>query len=152
MLGSAFADDFNNSQDSIYTDDVILEAAENFDNSGSIKNTKIEITGGRFINTGDINTEILDVYTINGGVSPKFDGVITATETLIYRGAGGNVYPNLNSITTTPLLQIIGMPRGQTGLTVTDNKYINGIDSFYIESNGGRTGIFIGKNVHTTIK
>ena len=152
LLGSAFADDFiNNSQDSIYTDNVILEAADNFDNSGSIKNTKIEITGGRFINTGDINTEILDVYTINGGESPKFDGVITATDTLIYRGAGGNVYPNLNSITTTPLLQIIGMPSGQTGLTVTDNKYINGIDSFYIESNGGRTGIFIDKNVHATI-
>lgn len=148
LLGSAFADDFNNSQDSIYTDDVILKVAEHFNNSGKIENTKIKVTGGRFINTGDINTEILDVYASNSG-SPIFEGNINASDSFTYRGTGANSYDvKLDAIVDTPVLKIIDEKAKETGLVVSKQESIENIDKFYIESNGGKTGLIINGNIN----
>ena len=148
LIGSAFANDFNNDQDSLYTNDIILEETENFNNSGKIENTKIEVTGGRFINRGNINTEILDVYASNNSGSPIFEGNINASDSFTYRGTGADSYDvKLDAIVDTPVLKIIDEKAKQTGLVVSKQESIENIDKFYIESNGGKTGLIINGDI-----
>ncbi len=148
LLGSAFASDFNNSQESLYTDDVILEETENFNNSGEIKNTNIKVTGGKFVNTGNIDTDILDVYASNSA-SPIFEGNINASKSFTYRGTGNDSYKvKLDATVDTPVLRIIDEKAKQTGLLVSKQATIDKVDNFYIESNGGKTGLIINGDIN----
>ena len=117
----------------------------------TIQNQWIEVTGGEFTNNGSIQTDELVIYTSKG--NPTF-GEITADE-VIFKGAASNSYGDgflLGSGFSTNRLKILDAKFTNkqatywTGLTIEDPTVLSGIEELYIESNGNRTGLRIGKS------
>ena len=151
LSGSAFADTINNPVDKTITSDINVESGESFSNAGTIQNNNITVDGSSFSNTGTIDTSILEIKTNNGG-SIILSGNISAKESITYRGRGDNNYTqNLNAVLNTPLLNIIGQNIEQTGLKVSSQESIQNVKDFYIESNGGKTGLIVNNNTQLDI-
>ena len=117
----------------------------------TIQNQQIEVTGGEFTNNGSIQTNELVIYTSKG--NPTF-GEITADK-VVFKGAASNSYGDgflLGSGFSTNRLEIrdAKFTNNQaaywTGLTIEDPTVLSGIEELYIESNGNRTGLRIGKS------
>lgn len=117
----------------------------------TIQNQRIEVTGGEFTNNGSIQTNELVIYTSKG--NPTF-GEITADK-VVFKGAASNSYGDgflLGSGFSTNRLEIrdAKFTNNQaaywTGLTIEDPTVLSGIEELYIESNGNRTGLRIGKS------
>ena len=154
LSGSSFAEPFSNPEgETIVQDNINVSSNEKFSNEGNLTSKEIIVNsddGGSFINTGDINTEVLDVYTRND--SPTFKGKITASKSFTYRETGNTVYGiNLDAVVDTPLLQIIDKGGHPIGLIVSEQSSIDNVDNFYIESNGGKTGLIVNNNTHLYI-
>ena len=117
----------------------------------TIQNQRIEVTGGEFTNNGSIQTKELVIYTSEG--NPTF-GEITADK-VVFKGASSNSYGDgflLGSGFSTDRLEILdakftnNQANYWTGLTIEDPTVLSGIEELYIESNGSRTGLRIGKS------
>lgn len=117
----------------------------------TIQNQWIEVTGGEFTNNGSIQTKELVIYTSEG--NPTF-GEITADK-VVFKGASSISYGDdflLGSGFSTDRLEILDakFTNNQadywTGLTIEDPTVLSGIEELYIESNGSRTGLRIGKS------
>lgn len=117
----------------------------------TIKNQRIEVTGGVFTNNGSIQTEELVIYTTSG--YPTF-GEISADK-VVFKGAKSHSYADefiLESGFSTDRLEIRDAKFTNkqadywTGLTIEDPTVLSGIEELYIESNGKRTGLRIGKS------
>lgn len=117
----------------------------------TIQNQRIEVTGGEFTNKGSIQTNVLVIYTSKG--NPTF-GEITADK-VVFKGAASNSYADgflLGSGFSTDRLEIRDAKFTNkqadywTGLTIEDPTVLSGIEELYIESNGKRTGLRIGKS------
>lgn len=134
-----------------YKEDIRIEDSESFRNAGTIQNNNIIVNGSSFSNTGTIDTSILDIKT-NNGVSITLSGNISAKESITYRGNNSNnFYQALNADLNTPLLKIIGPNKykdNQTGLKISNQKSIENVKDFYIESNGGKTGLVISGDIN----
>lgn len=118
----------------------------------TIQNQRIEVTGGEFTNNGSIQTNVLVIYTSRG--NPTF-GEITADKVVFKGAAASNSYADgflLGSGFSTDRLEIrdAKFTNNQadywTGLTIEDPTVLSGIEELYIESNGMRTGLRIGKS------
>ena len=154
LSGSSFAESFSNPEgETIIQDNINVSSNEKFSNEGNLSSKEIIVNSdedGSFINTGDINTEVLDVYVHNN--IPTFKGNITASKSFTYRGTGNTVYGvNLDAVVDTPLLQIIDKGGHPIGLIVSEQSSIDNVDNFYIESNGGKTGLIVNNNTHLYI-
>lgn len=117
----------------------------------TIQNQRIEVTGGEFTNNGSIQTKELVMYTTSG--NPTF-GEISADK-VVFKGAKSNSYADgfiLESGFSTDRLEILdakftnNQATHQTGLTIEDPRVLKSIGELYIESNGNRTGLRIGKS------
>lgn len=117
----------------------------------TIKNQRIEVTGGVFTNNGSIQTKELVIYTTSG--YPTF-GEISADK-VVFKGAKSHSYADefiLESGFSTDRLEILdakftdNQATYSTGLTIEDPTVLSGIEELYIESNGKRTGLRIGKS------
>lgn len=117
----------------------------------TIQNQRIEVTGGEFTNNGSIQTKELVIYTTSG--NPTF-GEISADK-VVFKGAKSNSYADgfiLESGFSTDRLEILdakftnNQATYWTGLTIEDPTVLSGIEELYIESNGNRTGLRIGKS------
>ena len=139
-----------------YSDSPYLNPINNADSlivgeRATIQNQRIEVTGGEFTNNGSILTEELVIYTSKG--NPTF-GEITA-DRVVFKGATTSSYGNgflLGSGFSTDRLEILdakftdNQATHQTGLTIEDPRVLKSIGELYIESNGNRTGLRIGKS------
>ena len=117
----------------------------------TIQNQRIEVTGGVFTNNGSIQTKELVIYTTSG--YPTF-GEISADK-VVFKGAKSHSYADefiLESGFSTDRLEILdakftdNQATHQTGLTIEDPRVLKSIGELYIESNGNRTGLRIGKS------
>lgn len=117
----------------------------------TIQNQRIEVTGGVFTNNGSIQTKVLVIYTTSG--YPTF-GEISADK-VVFKGAKSHSYADefiLESGFSTDRLEILdakftdNQATHQTGLTIEDPRVLKSIGELYIESNGNRTGLRIGKS------
>lgn len=117
----------------------------------TIQNERIEVTGGEVTNNGSIQTKELVIYTTSG--NPTF-GEISADK-VVFKGAKSNSYADgfiLESGFSTDRLEILDAKFTdseadyQTGLTIEDPTVLKSIGELYIESNGSRTGLRIGKS------
>lgn len=117
----------------------------------TIKNQRIKVTGGVFTNNGSIQTKELVIYTTSG--YPTF-GEISADK-VVFKGAKSHSYADefiLESGFSTDRLEILdakftdNQATYSTGLTIEDPTVLSGIEELYIESNGKRTGLRIGKS------
>ena len=117
----------------------------------TIQNQRIEVTGGVFTNNGSIQTKELVIYTTSG--YPTF-GEISADK-VVFKGAKSHSYADefiLESGFSTDRLEILdakftdNQATYSTGLTIEDPTVLSGIEELYIESNGKRTGLRIGKS------
>ena len=109
------------------------------------------MTGGVFTNNGSIQTKELVIYTTSG--YPTF-GEISADK-VVFKGAKSHSYADefiLESGFSTDRLEILdakftdNQATYSTGLTIEDPTVLSGIEELYIESNGKRTGLRIGKS------
>ena len=116
-----------------------------------IQNQWIKVTGGVFTNNGLIQTKELVIYTTRG--NPTF-GEITADK-VVFKGAASNSYADgflLGNGFSTDRLEILdakftnNQATHWTGLTIEDPTVLSSIEELYIESNGNRTGLRIGKS------
>lgn len=147
LTGSAFAltvDDLNSPYE---TDISAGSGGLTVTDAGKVINNSIYIGGPStslneiFKNDGQIITGVLDIFATQ---TPKFNGSITATEKFIYKGTGADSYDvALNSIVETPLLVIWDEKIKQTGLKVSKQETINGIQAIEVVSQGGKTGLIV---------
>lgn len=147
LTGSAFAltvDDLNSPYE---TDISAGSGGLTVTDAGKVINNSIYIGGPStslneiFKNDGQIITGVLDIFATQ---TPKFNGSITATEKFIYKGTGADSYDvALNSIVETPLLVIWDEKIKQTGLKVSKQETINGIQAIEVLSQGGKTGLIV---------
>lgn len=152
ITGSAYAESVNVSEGDVKNDKSTItvtavpaeDLTEEFNNAGTvIADKKITIDGGRFNNTGTIETGTLDIY---GADTDQFEikGSITASDKIIYRGINGNLYARqLSAKLNTPELQIIGTTH-QTGLQIFNSDTLANVEKIFIESNDPKTGLVIG--------
>lgn len=126
-----------------YRDDIIAsDETLGIDNQGTIENDQIVLKGGSFKNSGTIKTGTLDLFTSG---APVLDGVITADE-FIYRGLwkGESVQSRaVNAILTTNKLSIIGTKTARSGLEFYSSASLENVGEIYVESNGGKTGLYL---------
>lgn len=149
LTGVAFAEDIVVSEGETYENDIVAEdASMTLENNGSIVNEQITLKGGSFKNYGSIESQTIDILTINSG-SPIFEGSISAGESLTYRGAkDANFYTvQLNSKVDTPWLKIIGSTN-ETGLVISNSETVANVDNLWIETTSAKTGAVIdGENI-----
>lgn len=152
ITGSAYAKSVNVAQGGTKTDETVITVGndESFNNDGTVTaDESITIDGGRFYNTGTINTGILDIHESEHNTS-KIDGSITASDKIIYRGTDTALYTRgLSAKLDTPELQIIGT-KNQTGLQILNNEVLNNVDKIVIKSEGVKTGLVIGSVIGNT--
>lgn len=152
ITGSAYAESVNVVQGGTKTDETVITVGndESFNNAGTVTaDESITIDGGRFYNTGTINTGILDIYEVKHNTS-KIDGSITASDKIIYRGTDSDLYTRqLSAKLNTPELQIIGTTH-QTGLQILNNEVLNNVDKIVVKSEGVKTGLVIGSVIGNT--
>lgn len=137
--------------DSPYQNPINTADGLTVEEGATIQNQRIEVTGGEFTNNGSIQTKELVIYTSKG--NPTF-GEITADK-VVFKGATSNSYGDgflLGSGFSTDRLEILDAKFTNdqaaywTGLTIEDPTVLSGIEELYIESNGNRTGLRIGKS------
>lgn len=140
-----------NDSNSPFTEDIVVNSGELVvKEAGSVVNNSITVGNPDenskpiFKNLGTIITDSLDVYASNAGGSPSFEGSITASDKFIYRGTGADSYGvNLNSVVETPRLVIFDQKGTQTGLAVSKQETVSGIQQIDVISNGGKTGLVV---------
>lgn len=140
-----------NDPNSPFTEDIVVNSGELVvKEAGSVVNNSITVGNPDenskpiFKNQGTIITDSLDVYASNAGGSPLFEGSITASNKFIYRGTGVDSYEvNLNSVVETPRLVIFDQKGTQTGLAVSKQETVSGIQQIDVISNGGKTGLVV---------
>lgn len=153
ITGSAYAESVNVSEGDVKNDKSTItvtavpaeDLIEEFNNAGKvIADESIIIDGGRFNNTGTIETGTLDIYGAQNDNTPDSEiaGSITANK-IIYRGINGNFYTRrLSAKLDTPELQIIGT-KNETGLLVLNNEVLNNVGKIVVKSEGVKTGLVI---------
>lgn len=138
--------------DSPYQDPINTVDGLTVEEGAIIQNQWIEVTGGVFTNNGLIQTEELVIY-YSSNVNPTF-GEITADK-VVFKGAASNSYADgflLGNGFSTDRLEILdakftnNQATHWTGLTIEDPTVLSSIEELYIESNGNRTGLRIGKS------
>lgn len=140
-----------NDPNSPFTEDIVVNSGELVvKEAGSVVNNSITVGNPDenskpiFKNQGTIITDSLDVYASNAGGSPLFEGSIIASDKFIYRGTGVHSYEvNLNSVVETPRLVIFDQKGTQTGLAVSKQETVSGIQQIDVISNGGKTGLVV---------
>ena len=144
VSGSALAENIIVRTEDIKDNKAVISvgSGETFNNAGKVKaRESITVNGGFFINTGDVDTKVLD---IKGDTSDTnaIGGTIKATEKIVYRGIAGNLAARtLEAQLNTPLLHIIGTTN-QTGFEISDDQVLANVAKVIIESNNGvRTGL-----------
>ena len=137
--------------DSPYQDPINTADGLTVEEGATIQNQRIEVTGGKFTNDGLIQTDELVIFT--EGNSLTF-GDVTANK-VVFKGADTNSYGDnfiLERGFSTDRLEILDAKFTdseadyQTGLTIEDPTVLKSIGELYIESNGSRTGLRIGKS------
>lgn len=144
LTGAAFAEGIVVPEGEAFEEDIVAEdASTTLENRGSIVNEQITLKGGAFKNYGRIESQTIDILTINSG-SPIFEGSISAEKSLTYRGAkDANFYTvRLNSEVDTPLLRIIGSTN-ETGLVISNSETVANVDNLWIETTSAKTGAVI---------
>lgn len=144
LTGAAFAEGIVVPEGEAFEEDIVAEdASTTLENRGSIVNEQITLKGGAFKNYGRIESQTIDILTINSG-SPIFEGSISAEKSLTYRGAkDANFYTvRLNSEVDTPLLKIIGSTN-ETGLVISNSETVANVDNLWIETTSAKTGAVI---------
>ena len=138
-------------KDSPYQDPINTADGLTVEEGATIQNQRIEVTGGKFTNDGLIQTKELVIFT--EGNSLTF-GDVTANK-VVFKGADTNSYGDnfiLERGFSTDRLEILDAKFTdseadyQTGLTIEDPTVLKSIGELYIESNGSRTGLRIGKS------
>ena len=138
-------------KDSPYQDPINTADGLTVEEGATIQNQRIEVTGGKFTNDGLIQTKELVIFT--EGNSLTF-GDVTANK-IVFKGADTNSYGDnfiLERGFSTDRLEILDAKFTdseadyQTGLTIEDPTVLKSIGELYIESNGSRTGLRIGKS------
>lgn len=137
--------------DSPYQDPINTADGLTVEEGATIQNQRIEVTGGKFTNDGLIQTEELIIFTNANSLT---FGVVTA-DRVVFKGANANSYGDnfiLESGFSTDRLEILdakftnNQANYWTGLTIEDPTVLSSIEELYIESNGNRTGLRIGKS------
>lgn len=138
-------------KDSPYQDPINTADGLTVEEGATIQNQRIEVTGGKFTNDGLIQTKELVIFTEDNSLT--FGGV-TANK-VVFKGADTNSYGDnfiLERGFSTDRLEILDAKFTdseadyQTGLTIEDPTVLKSIGELYIESNGSRTGLRIGKS------
>ena len=137
--------------DSPYQDPINTADGLTVEEGATIQNQRIEVTGGKFTNDGFIQTEELIIFTNANSLT---FGEVTA-DRVVFKGANANSYGDnfiLESGFSTDRLEILdakftnNQANYWTGLTIEDPTVLSSIEELYIESNGNRTGLRIGKS------
>lgn len=137
--------------DSPYQDPINTADGLTVEEGATIQNQRIEVTGGKFTNDGLIQTEELIIFTNANSLT---FGEVTA-DRVVFKGANANSYGDnfiLESGFSTDRLEILdakftnNQANYWTGLTIEDPTVLSSIEELYIESNGNRTGLRIGKS------
>lgn len=137
--------------DSPYQDPINTADGLTVEEGATIQNQRIEVTGGKFTNDGLIQTEELIIFTNANSLT---FGEVTA-DRVVFKGANTNSYGDnfiLESGFSTDRLEILdakftnNQANYWTGLTIEDPTVLSSIEELYIESNGNRTGLRIGKS------
>lgn len=137
--------------DSPYQDPINTADGLTVEEGATIQNQRIEVTGGKFTNDGLIQTEELIIFTNANSLT---FGEVTA-DRVVFKGANANSYGDnfiLESGFSTDRLEILdakftnNQANYWTSLTIEDPTVLSSIEELYIESNGNRTGLRIGKS------
>lgn len=147
----AFAENVNVSGDQTFSgENIVVGTGESFNNQGQLTADSITINNGLFTNSGDIETNNLDILAGHHNGVNFNGGTINASENIIYRGTQSNHYGlSLNDTKlVTKELTIMGNSSNQIGLGVTTTDNLAGVEKINVISEGGKTGLVInGENI-----
>lgn len=156
-LQSAYAENITVNEGDTYSTDITTGSADTVSISGNVVNEKIIVDGSTFhaYEGSNIQTGVFDLYVKNPNNMVFKADSITADEYFVYRGGLGDMqWVGLTSEVKTPWLAVVGTAK-QTGFEIRDQKVIDGIQNFWIQTNGARTRIkvsggldFTGKTLH----
>lgn len=138
----------NAANNNVSADSVVSSGT--FTNNGTFTAGTFEVTGGKFANSGTLNTETL---SLSVPIGTEFGGQITASEsvTILLTGYYNRVGDDL--VLDTPRLVLDDNDSAnQAGIIFSNQAQVDNIDEITVISDGLKTGVIVDDNASLTFK
>lgn len=138
----------NAANNNVSADSVVSSGT--FTNNGTFTAGTFEVTGGKFANSGTLNTETL---SLSVPIGTEFGGQITASEsvTILLTGYYNRVGADL--VLDTPHLVLDDNDSAdQAGIIFSNQAQVDNIDEITVISDGLKTGVIVDDNASLTFK